>query len=1079
MKKRLLATLLTVCMALTMLPAFSITAYASGEKPRVTGSASDPLSGYYVVYEHNGHSYRSDEMGSAFNRNMWRLLDDTERKKVVSALSYRSQRVAQFGPDGNDLIMAWYQESNEWSQAKRLWEQKLSGKHFPQLESFYSGSLSAYYDCYNENPTYYTGSDKALYDAFYEKRAEMNDYWNIGNTAYGVLGRLKGKQVAVAVNFGSKEIIKMLSDTYFMPAATRGAKPLSDALGQALGIAADQGMGMLSAPPSPGEQIAKIETMLSECKTTAETVMNEKLPAAAEELSDLLRQIRESEEQREAEYITQNQQQIQDSQDRQEQTEEIIETAYEAAEAAVNQELSLTSLTSQWVPTKGDVGADEDDYINYRNGFMNGVASLMGQIRTEFETLSSDYETVRAEYAEYKEAVLDEAQLETLPGSAFELYAHIQSRQDRFMHSVAGMPDMYRKMVEVKPEDAYSDFSADLFIYYGYAESVPYFSIVRDRFFDEDDTEYDDLIEEYQDFARVLQSVLENEEAFFVALSDIHGRMVALHSKIEALENLYQIRTNQSNYLWHSVPSVASVGEFFAPLYPAESNVYPSSDIGAFMLSCKNEFRLYFKTEQGCQNRITEFTQSKADLAVVKADYLATLENYLDVIEELGAEHAIVAANYENAISQAYSSVKGIREVENEYIGSIYSSSYTYDGKFMNNAFVYPVMNMRKIQDDMMSAANKEAERQRILTSLKAMKTQEDTHLRRFETAKAHQEHYEGELRRLSAALGLDSTGQKASVLYALSKPNMETAHEILYRLFPDYRDRDIVTNYSVENVNGSNLNHAIEMLEGKTENYYRLQHYKDKLGDQQASPSGAALLSRTGGINENVAKSVYIAAQTIYQNGRTSTITYAQEVIQAEYFTLIDTLEQSGVDYTGEYAPVVRIANVGHSNGVISATIENESGRSIENTAVILEEYRSDDSLIGASEHKVTKLDNLYSETKSFSAHEETVRFNLRLLPMPEIRMGADAGTVTVTAPLAFYDNGSEELLCILALYHNGRMLGLDTCHVILESASGDYLFSLTCQLPVGASGDDFIAKVFGIEPNTYAPRFEAISNE
>ncbi|MDD4495132.1 MAG: hypothetical protein PHV32_12470 [Eubacteriales bacterium] len=976
MLKRIICLLIIV----GMLPMFGVIGLASDTKPRVTGSASDPLSGYYVIYEYDGNSYRSDEMGSAFNRNMWRLLDDTDRQKVVSALSYRSQRVSQFGSDGNDLIMDWYKESNEWSQAKRLWEQKLAGKHFPLLEGFYNGSLSEYYSCYNENPVYQTGSDKALYDSFYEKRAEMNDYWNIGKTAYGVLGRMKGKQVAVAVNFGSKEIIKMLTDTYFMPAATRGAKPLSDALGQALGIAADQGMGMLSAPPSPWEQIASIEKLINECKNTAETVMNDKLPTAAAELCDLLNQIQESEQKHNEEYIKQQQQQYQASEDRQIQTENIIDNSYQEATDYVECQISLIALANTYVPTIGDTGATENDYISFRNWFTGQVSSFMEQIRTEFDSLATEYEAFRTEYDGYKDAILAEAQLETLPGSAFELSMHIYTRQDRFLHPVAGMPDMYRKMIDVNPEEVFMDFSADLFTYYGYAENVPYFVIVRDRFFNEDEEDYRDLIEEYEAFANVLQPALDFEDEFFTGLSDIHGKIEGLKNKIISLQNLYQNRTNPSNYGWHTVGSVAPVSEFFAPLYPAESNVYPTSDISTFMTACENEFRLYFKAEQQCQNYITEYTKSIDDLDIIKTKYMDVLNNYLNIIRDLGTQYRIAAANYENALSQVYSSIKGILESENEYVGNFYSSSYTYDGKFISNISAYPLMDMRKIQDDIDSSSNKETERQRILNRLKSLKSQEEAHLRRFETAKAHQQHYGEELNRISSALGLSSTGQKASVLYVLGESDIETSSEVMYRLFPEYNARDLVTNYSVENVNGSNLHHAIEMLEGKTENYYKLQHYKRKISEPQTSPSGAMLLESSAGVSDNMAKSVYKASQSIYLSGRTSTITFAQENIQSGYFALLDTLEQTGVDYTEAPLPVIRITDVVSNNGEITATIENESGGSVENASIILAEYTSNGTFIRMSFQKITKIDNLYSEIKTFSTHEGVSRFKIML---------------------------------------------------------------------------------------------------
>lgn len=993
--------IISLLAAAAMLPLFGVSALAIGEAPRVTGGASDPLSGYYVVYEYNGSSYRSDEMGPAFNRNMWRLLDDNERQKVVSTLSYRGQRVSQFGVDGNDMIMDWYSESNEWSKAKRQWEQKLSGKHFPELEGFYSGSLSENFVYYNEFPSFSPGRDRALYDEFYETKTMMNDFWRIGAAAYGVLGKLKGKQVAVAVNFGSMEIIKMLSDTYFMPAATRGAKPLSDALSQAFGLAADQGMGMLSAPPPPGEQIASVENLINECKTTAETVMNDKLPAAENKLLDLLTQIEQDRQRAENEYQQRLAQEQEAAEQRATQVDDAVAAAYDDGVAAIEETVSLTELLNRYVPKKGDAGVSASDYIEYRNWAISQITALMTQIRTELAALAPAYQALRDEYAGYEQAILDSAGLADFPnlGSQFlnslSFSSAIYNKRGRFYHPVAGMPyGVFRPMIETTAEAALQDFSTDLFTYYGYAENIPYFALVR-GFFDEDRADYRSLIEDYGDFAAVVQSALENENELFAALSDLKGRLGALRSQITTLEGFYKNRTDPFNFGWYTgVDHPTPFSEFFSPLYPAE---YPAADIAAFVLGCRGRFGLFYEVWQLCLKTIEQHEQSLEDLDLIEANYLSVLNEYIDTLTVLAARHQIVSANYENALSQVYSSIKGVREAQSAYFQSASAyTSYYYDGKYYNeyNAMAYPSVDMSKIQRDISGGA----QRQNIINELKALKAQEEAHLRRFETAKAHQNYYAGELLQLSYALKLGDLGHRASLFYVLGRSDIKTPTEIVNSLFPNENDWDLVTLYTVSILNGSNLHHAIEMLEGKTENYYKLQHYKDKISGLQGASSKGMLFAGSDFAAENTAKSVYKAASEIFERGLTSTITYAQTRLQQEYFAVIDNLAQTGFAYTEAPQPTINLAAAPAGEGKIAVTVENASGGRLENAFVIFAEYSDSGALLGSSFQKVMKIENLYADTKIFSANERAARFKVmlwedaeRLSPLTDALDGAN----------------------------------------------------------------------------------------
>lgn len=980
-----------ISLSLIFINLFLLISFAAQEKPTITNTSNDPISGYYVVYSYKGQTYRSDESGTAFNSNMWKLLDDSERKKVVSSISYRNDRVSQFGAEGNDMIMDWYKESNEWSKAKKQWEEKISKKHFPVLEEYFSvNNLGLHFPCYDGQPNYIQGANKLLYDNFNEKKAEMNECFNIGKSAYSILGHLKGKQITVAVNFGSYEIIKMLSDTYFMPAATRGAKPISDLLGQVLGAAADQGMSSLASPEAPGSQIATIEKLITDCEQIARTVMQIALPEMASDLCDILEEIEDDRIRVNEEYLEKELQFQQEQTTHANQINLTLLDQQEAGETYIDQKISFEALINMPVPTKYVNEATEDDYLAYCSQIKNEIPAEMATIVLKYADLQSEFEATIEDYDQKNQDILYLLELDTIPQTVADYYVEVYNKdQNRLHHNVVGFENPhYRPMLEVVPSDFIYDFNTDLFTYYGYAESTPYYNIVKERFFNENISDYEELIIDFEAHINKMEILNEIEDDFFVSLGNIYGKSIKLSEKIQELESIYASRVlNYTFYGWEGVYGNSSVQSFFEPLYPPDSDVLHIWFISSALNDYKQKFSYIQFLCNYLKDLVSDYDYNCTSLEESRSNYNEFANNYLTEQTKLAQEYFVVKANYENAISQVYSSINGIRNVTNEYFSTNHCSYY-YDGKyyFMPKAGEYPYVNMSLIQTNISNSANPDGKRLSILNDLKGIKTQEQTYMRQFETAKAHQEYYGNEIRHLYNALNLNNTGSRASVAYLTNHEmsSFENIEHIISRLFPASEDRDLINAYNVVNVKGSNVNKAIDMLEGKTENYFKMEYYQDIVKNDNAqnfSLSPHSLLAIIPSDEyENKLRNIYHTTLSIFEGGKNSEITYAQSSIITQYQNLINSLVESEINYTEMPISVINLKNKDCLEKKVTVTIENNSGFDITNKSLIFASYTENNELKEIKYIKITEIQNLYSETKECEFEENVINYKIFL---------------------------------------------------------------------------------------------------
>lgn len=219
--------------AVWILPLVSVLAagaFAAGSVTvKVTGSASDPVRGYYVEYTLNGTTYRSDEVGSKINATAWANMSEADRKTTIQALGYFQNRTDQFGSEVAIQMGNWY--SKEWIAASEILKNRLLERDYPGLAERFENSQS--YFAANFMPTTCTEEElkefaetKRLFDA--EK-----DIFSWACAAYEAMRQAEYKRTQVAVQSVAGDLISLICDKVLVPNITpSGALSGAASIGQ-------------------------------------------------------------------------------------------------------------------------------------------------------------------------------------------------------------------------------------------------------------------------------------------------------------------------------------------------------------------------------------------------------------------------------------------------------------------------------------------------------------------------------------------------------------------------------------------------------------------------------------------------------------------------------------------------------------------------------------------------------------------------------------------------------------------------------------------------------------------------------
>ena len=258
--KRCAAALLCACLTLP-----AVTAHAATEATaRVKKLSGDLVSGYYVVFEMNGHEYRTDLCGESMNYGLWLRCSDEDKKAVMENYAfYPSARMTQFGYANSQKMCDWVDGDTGWKQARDVLADRIARRDFNKLWTFYDG----------ENSDYASRADIGKNDAglkAYDYLGEVRDYfqltqtmqelYNEGESAYSLLRDAKSYQTSTAIMSTSGDLISFITERALVPGITPG------------------GMAAL-APSIKGEVQGLLDKCTGFSDTITSTITGEKLDA--------------------------------------------------------------------------------------------------------------------------------------------------------------------------------------------------------------------------------------------------------------------------------------------------------------------------------------------------------------------------------------------------------------------------------------------------------------------------------------------------------------------------------------------------------------------------------------------------------------------------------------------------------------------------------------------------------------------------------------------------------------------------------------------------------------------------------
>lgn len=220
----------------------NVTQAYGAEPPKATVSktVSSGLN-YYIVFQFNGHTYRSDQVGEAINRNLWKHLEDDDKIRVAEVYGFSSNsRIDQFGQEGSKEITDFVNEVQGWTEAAEIFEARIAKREFSELTKFYTEGLWTNEQEFinNYRPYSLSESTKAMveYERLTESYKKIETLYNIGIDAYQKLLRFKIVQIGNAVKGGSKPLIELIVQNSFVPivaatAVQRFTGPAIDGVG--------------------------------------------------------------------------------------------------------------------------------------------------------------------------------------------------------------------------------------------------------------------------------------------------------------------------------------------------------------------------------------------------------------------------------------------------------------------------------------------------------------------------------------------------------------------------------------------------------------------------------------------------------------------------------------------------------------------------------------------------------------------------------------------------------------------------------------------------------------------------------
>ncbi len=258
--KRFISTLLILAITLGNIPSYTYAANVT--KTFTVDNVKTHLTFFgthYITYTINGVDYDSRTCGTQFNLNVFRNMED-EDKKTVSGFYLHDDRREQFGEVGAKEMCDTVNTNLGYKHAWKVMHDRAQN-YCKDLIPYYGGVSAEddpdrYYNQEYNNLNTFTGDAKKLIDSYYfnepeaqafrEKRRMMNELMTTGKTAYDNCVKHNEFAREAAVKASSAWLIKFIVENTIVPGLM--SKPSATAAGvdSAMNTVYDQVLGMIS-----------------------------------------------------------------------------------------------------------------------------------------------------------------------------------------------------------------------------------------------------------------------------------------------------------------------------------------------------------------------------------------------------------------------------------------------------------------------------------------------------------------------------------------------------------------------------------------------------------------------------------------------------------------------------------------------------------------------------------------------------------------------------------------------------------------------------------------------------------------
>lgn len=746
--------------------------YAQEEaRAKVVGTVGDGLR-YYVVFDYKGKTYRSDEMGEAFNINMWNLLDEDDRRTVAQNYAFApGWRADQFGQAGSAALADWGNEVTGWKAAGEEWEAAMAAKNYSELAAFFGGS-SDNLPVGEKTLSQIEGElnalipeiqDTAEYRDTMKLVEEIKQEYAAGQAVYEKLADIKAKQIGNAFRAGSKLLIKdIIIDNVMVPVITSGS---SSVVADGLNFLKDRAADLydeLAEEPEISEVLSIMQEMLDILEQTA-NALKSSIESKLNDLPGKLEKLQEDND----EILDEENEDITEKNDA---TNAATEAVFSWSEEAENYEIATVDEDEEetFESNKALVEEEADNIKNAFAGILNEILSRKHDLYWDF--LEFDDGSSLTNHPDYE--------------------AKVQKNNFSVSSVITGSTYPYIVVDISERIDPGSLFFGDT----SYNEAKALI-----------DTEGPERISDLEDGIELLEEYIEAVEGFITDAA-IGTGLDSVAEKINGLESLYAHYVNAS--LQNYVLGELTFAEIRSSLHSMLGNEIFGDDykLLAFAERQKNRFELNIDNFQN------------------EASYLEAGLRSAAAGGSGGDGYDTLLANLQNSAAfmvGAYNSLNDLHE-NSSYI--TYVTSYGQTMPAVDMEYINGLIAAESTETE------KEARRQNILAALRSLKEKELEYLHKFDMGLLHCQFDAGQLDRLLAELGLSGSEAAKTLANLEELLGKEIKDSSMYLQQGDYSNLVNQLYLGHKKPQTAGISRALERLVGTSDYYYNAMIISDEI---------------------------------------------------------------------------------------------------------------------------------------------------------------------------------------------------------------------------------------------------------